>query len=58
MNNLNADTQQMIDGGAASVPIQIAFNILAILAGAQIYEMFLKDTIGNGKNLDEIVGLK
>ena len=58
MNNLNADTQQMIDGGAAPVPIQIAFNILAILAGAHIYEMFLKDTIGNGKTLDEIVGLK
>ena len=54
MNNLNADTQQMIDGGVAPVPIQIAFNILAILAGAQIYEMFLKDTIGNGKTLDYI----
>ena len=48
----------MIDGKSAPIPIQITFNILAILIGAQLYENFLKDTIGGGKTLDEIVGLK
>jgi len=50
--------QRMLDGKTAPVEIQVAFNILAILLGAQIYETFLKDTIGGGKTLDEIVGLK
>lgn len=58
MSKMDKDTQVMLDGGVAPVPIQIGFNILAILIGAQIYEQFLKDTIGNGKTLDEIVGLK
>tara|TARA_R110001592_G_scaffold20489_8_gene83059 strand:- start:1153 stop:1335 length:183 start_codon:yes stop_codon:yes gene_type:complete len=52
------DIQRMIDGKSAPIPIQITFNILAILIGAQLYENFLKDTIGGGKTLDEIVGLK
>jgi hypothetical protein len=55
---ISPGTQRMLDGKSAPLEIQIAFNILAILLGAQLYETFLKDTIGNGKTLDEIVGLK
>lgn len=50
--------QSMKDGGTAPFDIQIAFNILAIAIGIQIYDNFLKDTLGDGKTLDELVGLK
>ena len=52
------DGLQVQPTGPAPVHIQIAFNILAIMLGAQLYDSFLKDTIGNGKTIDELVGLK
>jgi len=48
----------MMAGKDAPMDIQIMFNIMAILIGIQLYENFLKDTIGNGKTIDELVGLK
>lgn len=48
----------MQKGGAAPFDMQIAFNILAILMAVQIYDNFLKDNIGKGRTIDEIVGLK
>ena len=56
--NRSAEIEDMMAGKDAPVDIQIAFNILAIMIGIQIYENFLKDTIGNGRTIDEIVGLK
>ena len=52
------EIQNMLAGKDAPFDIQIAFNILAILLAIQIYENVLKDTIGNGKTIDELVGLK
>ena len=48
----------MRKGGAAPFDIQVAFNILAILMAVKLYETFLKDNIGGGKTIDELVGLK
>jgi len=56
--NRSAEINNMMEGKDAPLDIQIAFNILAIMIGIQIYENFLKDTIGNGKTIDELVGLK
>jgi hypothetical protein len=55
--NMNS-IKKMQKGGAAPFDIQVAFNILAILLAVQIYDNFLKDTIGKGKTIDELVGLK
>ena len=52
------EIQGMVDGKSAPIDIQIAFNILAICLGIQIYDNFLKNTIGDGKTIDELVGLK
>jgi len=52
------EIENMLAGKSAPLDIQIAFNILAIVMGIQIYESFLKDTIGNGRTIDELVGLK
>ena len=46
------------DGKVAPLDIQIAFNILAILMAIQLYDNFLKDTIGGGKTIDQLVGLE
>ena len=48
----------MQKGGSAPFDMQIAFNILAILLAVQIYDNFLKNNIGGGKTIDELVGLK
>tara|TARA_R100001086_G_C11726171_1_gene228310 strand:+ start:498 stop:662 length:165 start_codon:yes stop_codon:yes gene_type:complete len=48
----------MQKGGPAPFELQVAFNVLAILLAVQIYDNFLKDTIGKGKTIDELVGLK
>ena len=54
--------RKMQDGGNAPLDIQIAFNIIFLLAFVQIYDNHLKDsigdTIGKGKTIDELVGLK
>jgi len=52
------EIENMLAGKDAPLDIQIAFNIFAILIAIQFYESALKDTIGNGKTIDEIVGLK
>ena len=54
----STEIENMMSGKSAPLDIQIAFNILAIVMGIQIYESFLKDTIGNGRTIDELVGLK
>ena len=54
----DAAIQNMKAGKSAPFDIQVAFNILAITLGIQIYEQFLKDTIGKGKTIDELLGLK
>ena len=46
------------DGKVAPLDIQIAFNILALLMAIQLYDNFLKDTIGGGKTIDQLVGLE
>ena len=56
--NRSVEIENMMAGKDAPLDIQIGFNILAILIGIQIYENFLKDTIGGGKTIDELVGLK
>lgn len=48
----------MKDGGMAPLEIQIAFNMLAIVMVIQFYDIALKDTIGGGKTIDELVGLE
>lgn len=50
--------RKMQDGGNAPLDIQIAFNIIFLLAFVQIYDNHLKDSIGGGKTIDELVGLK
>jgi len=50
--------ERMKAGKSAPFDVQIAFNILAITLGIQIYEQFLKDSIGSGKTIDELLGLK
>jgi|TARA_R110000824_G_scaffold83627_2_gene209278 hypothetical protein len=52
------EIENMLAGKDAPLDIQIAFNIFAILIAIQFYESALKDTIGNGKTIDELVGLK
>jgi len=52
------DIMNMKAGKAAPFDIQVGFNILAIMMGIQIYESVLKDTIGGGRTIDELVGLK
>ena len=58
MSKIESPIEVMQRGGAAPPDIQIAFNILAILLGMQLYDTFLKDTIAGGKTIDELVGLK
>mgnify|MGYP003134264211 CR=1 FL=1 len=53
-----AGIDRMKAGKSAPFDVQIAFNILAITLGIQIYEQFLKDSIGSGKTIDELLGLK
>tara|TARA_R100000908_G_C3689497_1_gene104493 strand:+ start:277 stop:447 length:171 start_codon:yes stop_codon:yes gene_type:complete len=53
-----ATIKKMQSGGAAPFDIQIAFNIIALLIGVQLYDNYLKDTVGGGKTIDELVGLK
>lgn len=53
-----SDALQVKDSGFAPVHIQIAFNILAIMMAMQFYDIALKDTIGGGKTIDELVGLE
>jgi len=53
-----AAIQKMRAGGSAPFDIQIAFNIIALLLAVQLYDNHLKDTIGGGKTIDELVGLK
>ena len=57
-NSRNIDIMNMKAWKDAPFDIQVAFNILAIMMGMQIYEVYLKDTIGGGKTIDELVGLK
>ena len=51
-------SKTMKDGGVAPLEIQIAFNVLTLMLLFQFYDIALKDTIGNGKTIDELVGLK
>ena len=55
---MDKSIQRMLDGKSAPFDIQIAFNILAIMIGVGIYDTYLKDTIGKGKTIDELLGLK
>ena len=50
-NSRNIDIMNMKAGKDAPFDIQVAFNILAIMMGMQIYEVYLKDTIFNSKTL-------
>lgn len=45
-------------GKMAPFELQIAFNILVILMGVKIYDSFLKNNIGKGRSIDELLGLK
>ncbi len=55
---IKGGTARVQDGKMAPLDIQIAFNILAILLAVQLYDSFLKDTIGGGKTIDQLVGLE
>ncbi len=57
-SSMDGGIMDMKAGKAAPFDIQIGFNIIAILLGMQLYEQYLKDTIGGGKTIDELVGLK
>jgi len=51
-------SQIMKDGAVAPLEIQIAFNVLTLIVLFQFYDIALKDTIGNGKTIDELMGLE
>lgn len=48
----------MKKNGFAPLGIQIWFNIFVIAGVITFYDNVLKDTIGNGKTVDELLGLK
>tara|TARA_R110000796_G_scaffold60549_1_gene140079 strand:+ start:628 stop:801 length:174 start_codon:yes stop_codon:yes gene_type:complete len=50
--------ERMKAGKSAPFDVQIAFNILALLVGIDLYDRFLKDKYGKGKTIDELLGLK
>ena len=45
-STIDGGIMDMKAGKSAPFDIQVAFNILAIMMGMQIYEVYLKDTIG------------